>query len=95
VTCRHSAHHLGDTHTVIATHFCGMRPSAVMPLSVHISYLRRHPGFPPSEPGSPSPCPPRYRKAFGYYAASALSPAGWHFRLLIQVLRCESSSVPI
>ena len=86
VTCRHSAHHLGDNHTV--TYFCGMRPSAVSEAAVcphPILKKRRHPpGFPPSEPGRPSPCPSHYRKAFGCCAASALSSAGWHFRLLFR-----------
>jgi hypothetical protein len=38
-------------------------------------------------PGSPSSCPSHYRRAFGYYAASALCPARWHVRV-----PCGSSS---
>jgi hypothetical protein len=32
-------------------------------------------------PGGPSSCPAHDRLAFGYYAASALCPASWHFRV--------------
>ena len=35
-------------------------------------------------PGSPSPCPGHYILAFGYYAASALLPTRWHFRVLLR-----------
>ena len=33
-------------------------------------------------PGRPSPCPRHYNEAFGYYTASVLPPAHWHFRVL-------------
>lgn len=33
-----------------------------------------------SFPGKPSPCLPHYRRALGYYVASALCPACWHSR---------------
>src|SRR5262245_65199873 len=36
--------------------------------------------FAQASPGSPSPCPCHYSKAFGYYAASALPSARWHVR---------------
>jgi len=32
-------------------------------------------------PGGPSPWTPHYRASFGYYAASAILPARWHFRV--------------
>jgi hypothetical protein len=56
-------------------------------------------GFAPSvrytTPGGPSPCPRHYNKAFGYYAASALPSAPWHFRVLPrEVKRHGSSPVP-
>ena len=39
-------------------------------------------------PWQPSPCPPHYSAAFGYYVASALRLACWHFRT-----PCGSSDV--
>ena len=46
-------------------------------------------------PGGPSPCPGHYSQAFGYYAASALRPARWHFRVPPRwVKRHGSSPVP-
>jgi len=32
-------------------------------------------------PDGPSPCPVHYRPALGYYAASDILPARWHFRV--------------
>ena len=38
------------------------------------------PVTPRLSPGGPSPCLSHYRTAFGYYAASDIRPARWHFR---------------
>ena len=40
-------------------------------------------------PGSPSSCPSHYRRAFGYYAASALCPARWHVRVPVGSSSCR------
>jgi hypothetical protein len=45
-------------------------------------------------PGGPSPCPRHYSVAFGYYAASVLPPARWHFRAPCWASRWGSSLIP-
>jgi hypothetical protein len=52
-----------------------------------------HPLFVWISPGGPSPCLSHYRKAFGYYAASACSPARWHSRGSCEHWRCERSLI--
>ena len=49
---------------------------------VHTAFSNKpvNQAFTPFPPGGPSPCPGHYSPAFGYYAASALRPTGWHFR---------------
>jgi len=47
-----------------------------------------------TSPGGPSPCLSHDRTAFGYDAASALSPARWHARVPSGAKRYESSPVP-
>src|SRR3989440_4227271 len=49
-------------------------PSSAFPSSPFLSDVRQ------VSPGRPSPCLRHYNRAFGYYAASALLSASWHFR---------------
>jgi hypothetical protein len=61
------------------------------------TYLTFPVSTPPSSylpifPGGPSSCPFHYRRAFGYYAAAALCPARWHFR--VPIFGSSSCRVP-
>ena len=49
-------------------------PSSAFPSSPFLNDVRQ------VSPGRPSPCLRHYTQAFGYYAASALLTASWHFR---------------
>ncbi len=49
---------------------------------IRLPHCIGQPRFTPGLPGRPSPCPGHYSQAFGYCAASALSPAHWHSRTL-------------
>ena len=62
----------GDYHSRTHQHLSA--PSSAFPSSPFLSDVRQ------VSPGRPSPYLRHYNRAFGYYAASALLSASWHFR---------------
>ena len=62
------------TPTLLENKMSLLKPSSAF--LTHIPCSSRQASF----PGKPSPCLPHYRRALGYYVASALCPACWHSR---------------
>jgi hypothetical protein len=64
-----------------------MRPTVIcFPLYIRLL------AFGPAYPGGPSPCLSHYSQALGYYAASVLPSALWHFRAPPRRVRRQGSS---
>jgi hypothetical protein len=91
----HSAFQFGQWQQRGRVRSCLRRGAPVSRTIICLPLCIRLLSFPSTSPGGPSPCPRYYRVAFGYYAASALRPARWHFRVLLkQVKQCRSSPIP-
>ncbi len=77
---RHSAFQFGPSTLSVRICCCQLWSAPARNDRHLLSPLHPFPTSSSGFPWQPSPCPAHYSQAFGYYAASALRSACWHFR---------------